>query len=65
MIVVGVNSGQTSIKWLNLPYDVEPLVKNCKGLTLKLKIKYLFPTLSSGPNYIYQLLEYLEMRKML
>ena len=41
------------------------VVKNCKGLTLKLKVKYLFPTLSSGPNYIYQLLEYLEMRKML
>ena len=38
----------------------------CKGLTMKLEVKYLFPTSSSGASFfIYQLSEGLEMRKIL
>ena len=38
----------------------------CKGLTMKLEVKYLFPTSSSGASFfIYQLPEGLEMQKIL
>ena len=43
-----------------------PPLKNCKGLTMKLKVKYLFPTSHLGANFfIYQLPEGLEMKKIL
>ena len=35
-----------------------PPSENCKGLAMNLEVKYLFPTLSSGANFlIYQLPE--------
>ena len=41
----GAYSSQTSIKCRNLACDVEPTpLKNCKDLTMKLEVKYLFPT---------------------
>ena len=45
-ILLGVvDSGQTSIKCRDLPCDVEPPpLKNCKDLTIKLEVNYLFPT---------------------
>ena len=43
-----------------------PSSENCKGLTMKLEVKYLFPTSYSAANYcIYDLLEGLGMRKIL
>ena len=43
-----------------------PLLENCKVLTMKLEVRYLFLTLSSGTNFfIYQLSEGLESRKIL
>ena len=46
---------------------LEPLLlEDSKGLIMKLKVKYRFPTSSSGASFfIYQLLEGLEMRKIL
>ena len=42
------------------------IVKNCKDLTVKLKVNYLFPTSSSGANfYIYELPEGLGKSKIL
>ena len=63
----GANSGQTCIKRRDLACNVEPSpLKNCKDLAMKLEVKYLFPTSSSGANfYIYQVPEGLEMRKIL
>ena len=51
------NSGQVSVKFRDLVCDVEPPpLKNCKDLTMKLKVKYILPTSFSGANfYIYQL----------
>ena len=65
ILLGGANSCQTSIKYRDLACNVEPpLLKNCKDLTTKLEVKYLFPTSSSSANvYIYQLPECLEMRK--
>ena len=41
-------------------------LKDCKDFTMKLKVKYLFPTSSSGADfYIYQLPEGLGMSKVL
>ena len=67
ILLGGANSGQTSIKYYDLACDVKPpRLKNCKDLTMKLEVKYLFPTSSSGANfYIYQLHEGLGMRKIL
>ena len=61
----GANSGQTSIKLRDLTCDVEPPpLKNCKDMTMKLEVEYLFTTSSSGANfYIYQVPEGLGMRK--
>ena len=43
------NSGQTSIKCCDLACDVEPLpLKIYKDFTMKLEVKYFFPTSSSG-----------------
>ena len=46
---------------------LQPLpTETCKALTMKMEVKYLFPTSSSGVNFcIYQLPEGLEMRKIL
>ena len=67
ILLGGAISGQTSIKCPDLACNVErPPLKNYKDLTMKLKVKYLFPTSSSGANfYIYQLPESLGMRKIL
>ena len=61
------NSVETSMKCLDLACDDEsPPLKNCKDLTMKLEVKYLFPTSCSGASfYIYQLPEGLAMRKIL
>ena len=61
------NSGKTSIKFRGLACDAKPPpLKSCKDLTMKLEVKYLFPTPSSGANfYIYQFPEGLGMRKIL
>ena len=50
-----------------LACDFEPPpLKNCKDLTVKLEVKYLFPTSFSVANFnIYQLPEGLGMRKIL
>ena len=63
----GTNSGQTSKKCCDLYCDVESLpLKNYKDLTMKLKLKNLFPNSSSETNvYIYQLPEGLGMREVL
>ena len=60
-------SGQASIKCRDLVCNVElPPFKNCKDLTMKLEVRYLFSTLSSGANFfIYQLPDGLEIRKIL
>ena len=62
--VQGASPGQTSIKCCDLACDVEPLpLKNYKHLTMKLEVKYLFPTSFSGANFnIHQFPEGLEMR---
>ena len=67
VLLGGANSGQISIKCRDLTCDVEqPPLKNCMDLTMKLKVKYIFPTLSSVANfYIYQLPEGLGMKKIL
>ena len=67
ILLESANFGQTSIKCRDLACDVEPPpLKNYKDLTMKLEVKYLFPTSSSGANfYIYQLPEGLGMRKIL
>ena len=40
------------------------LLSNCKDLTLKLDVKYIFQTSSSGANlYKYEMPEDLKMRK--
>ena len=67
ILLVSVNSGQISIKWHHLAYDVEsPPLKSCKNLNIKSEANYLFPTLSSSANfYIYQLPEGLMMSKIL
>ena len=46
---------------------LQPLpTETCKALTMKMEVKYLFPTSCSGANFcIYQLPEGLEMRKIL
>ena len=42
-----------------------PPSENCKASTMNLKVKYLFPSSSSGANFcIYQLPECLGMRKI-
>ena len=47
------NSGQTSINPAILCTMFEPPpLENCKGLTMKLEVKYLFPTSPhSGANF--------------
>ena len=67
ILLGGANSGQSSIKCCDLACDVEPLqLNNYKDLTMKLKVKYLFPTSSSAANfYIYGLPEGLGVRKIL
>ena len=67
ILLKGANSGQTSIKSRDLACDAErPLLKNCKGLTMLLEVKYLFTTSLSGKKfYIYELSEVLGMRKTL
>ena len=43
-----------------------PPLKNCEDLTMKLEVKFLFPTSSSGTNfYIFQSRESLKVRKTL
>ena len=61
------DSGQTSIKCSDLACDLEPpLSKNCKDLTMKLKVKYISPKSFSGANiFVCQLSEGLGMRKVL
>ena len=45
VLLGGGNSGQTSIKCYDLVSDVElQLLRNCKDLIMKLKVKYLLPT---------------------
>ena len=63
----GANSSQIFINVMIHPAMLEPLLsENCKDLTMKLEIKYLFPTSSSGVKFsIYQLFEGMEMRKIL
>ena len=63
----GANSGQNFIQCRDLAYDVSTtVVRNCKGLTIALEVKYFFTTSSSGANFfIHQLSESLEMRKIL
>ena len=63
----GINSGQASIKFRDVACDVQPPpLKNCKDLTMKLGVKYLFPVSSSDANfYSYQFPEGLGMRKIL
>ena len=58
--------------WSNLKCSVlacnvePPPLKNCKDLTMKLQVKYLFPTSSLGANfYIHQLPEGLRMTYIL
>ena len=67
ILVRGADSGPTSIKCRDLPCDVEPpLLKNCTDLTMKLEVKFLFLTSSSGAKfYIYQLPEGPQTRKIL
>ena len=67
ILLGGANFGQNSIKYCDLDCNVEPLpFKNCKNLTMKLEVKYLFPNSSSDSNlYIYQLPEGLATRKIL
>ena len=67
ILLGGANSRQTSIKCCDLACEVEPPpLKNCKDFTMKLKVKYLLPTSSSGANfYIYELPEGLGMREIL
>ena len=62
ILLGGTNSGQTSIKCCDLTAMLEPPPsENCKSLTMKLEVKYFFPTSSSGENFcIYQLPEGLE-----
>ena len=57
ILVGGANFGQTSIKYRDLACGVEPPpLKRCKDLTMKLEVKYLFPTSYADPNfYIYEL----------
>ena len=56
ILPVGANSDQTFIKCCDLACDVESLsLKNCKDLTMTLEVKYLFPTSSSGSNFLYLL----------
>ena len=61
------NSGQISIKCRHLAYNVEsPPLINCKNLSMKLEVKYLFSnSVSSASFYIYQLPEGLGMSKIL
>ena len=49
------------------PAGLEPLLsENCKGLTKKLEVKYLFPTSYSGASFFaYELFEGLQVRKIL
>ena len=64
ILLVGANTGQiSSYKKRDLACDVEqPPLKNCKDLTMKLEVKYFFPTSS----FIFcELPEGLEMRKIL
>ena len=42
ILLAGVDYGQTSIKCRDLA--VPPPLKNCKDLTMKLEVNYLFPT---------------------
>ena len=67
ILLGGTNSGQTYIKCSDLAALMEPPPsENCKCLIMKLKVKSLFPTLSSGTNFfIYQLPEGLEIRRIL
>ena len=44
----------SSIKCEDLACDVEPMLKNCMDLTMKLKVKYPFPNSSSGANFYVQ-----------
>ena len=55
------------MKYRDLACDVEPRpLKNCKDLTMKLEVKYLFPTSSSVAKFcICQLPEGLVMTKIL
>ena len=66
ILLGGANSGQTSIKCRDSGCDVEsPPSENCKASNMNLKVKYLFPSSSSGANFcIYQLPECLGMRKI-
>ena len=58
ILLQGVDSGQTSTKYRDLACDVEPRpLKNSKDLTMKFKVKYLFPRSSSSASFIYQLPE--------
>ena len=60
--LIGANSGQTSIKCRDLACNVESLpLNNCRDLTVKLEVKYIFPTSSSG--LIFYVYELPEMRK--
>ena len=49
------NFVQTTMKWYDVACNVGPCttVKNCNGLTMKLKVKYVFPTSSSGTNFLF------------
>ena len=48
------SSGQTPTKYRHLACGVEPpLLKNSKDLTVKLKVKYPFPTSFSGANLYF------------
>lgn len=61
----GANSDQTTMKYCDLVCGVGIIAVGKSGLTMKLGVKPLFPTPSSGFNFfIYQLFEGLEMRKI-
>lgn len=61
----GANSDQTTMKYCDLAWGVGIIAVRKSGLTMKLGVKPLFPTPSSGFNFfIYQLFEGLEMRKI-
>ena len=51
------NSGQAFMKCRGLIFDVENTTtsENYKGLTMKLKVKYLFPASYSGPEDVIKM----------
>lgn len=54
ILLRGANSVQTSVRCRDLAGDVDsPPLKKCRGWTMKLEIRYLFPTLPLGRKFLY------------